>query len=179
MLEELLRSIDEQAKKHVDKVFGKKKNNYGFDRQRVQKIISFLSETVEKFKSIMNFLKAAKVEGSFFDYSILDETYHCLQVPRQGKVYHYHRTLKRDGDGRLVVARYFGAVHDESANKKLEKWREAKEKMRTIRANMSELEYAVNYTEAAFNIVKDMLKELTDLVNNSKKELTKPLEVRP
>jgi len=152
--------------------------DYGFDRQRVQKIISFLSETVEKFKSIMNFLKAAKLEGQFFNYSILEETYHCLQVPRNGKTYFYHRALKRE-DGKLTVARYFGATHDEAANRKLEAWREAKEKMRTIRANMSELEYAVNYTEAAFNIVKDMLKELTDLVNNSKKELTKPLEVKP
>jgi len=149
--------------------------DYGFDDYRVQRVIDFLKETVEKFKAILNFLKAAKVEGSFFDYSILEETYHCLQVPRQGKVYHYHRTLKRE-DGKLTVARYFGATHDEKANRKLEKWREAKEKMKTIQVNMSELEYACNYAEAAYNIVKDVLRELTDLVNHTEKKLTKPLE---
>ena len=123
----------------------------------------------EKEKIFQNFLDIRKIVDAVqsrltasVDFSVLDEYYHLLEVPRGNKVHYYHRTCICE-DGVIKQKRWFGRVGSEKAEKELKEWMKRKKWAEKATQIQKELDEAKGYLLLAQSRLKRVLSELENV----------------
>jgi len=96
------------------------------------------------------------------DFSVLDEYYHLLKVPRGSKTFYYHRTCVCE-DGVIKQKRWFGRVGTEKAEKELREWMKRKKWAEKALELQEDIEEAKSYLLIAQSRLKRVLDELSNV----------------